>query len=128
WPGLQGAVMGDLPQPQAERHRPLAQVGVQSAERLQMGLLHHVRRIDAGAQLGVEPQFDELLQVGPVAGEQLVERLAIASLGPLEQALRLRRIRSKVDHRAVSFPTNSGTARELTDETEKAALLLNVRC
>src|SRR5262249_15126592 len=104
---------------QPERHRPLLQVGVQPPESLQVRLLHDIRWVYAAAQLGVEAQLDQLLQVGPVPGEKVLEGLWIAGLSLLEQALRLRRVGLKLVHQAVSSPTNSETAPKSTAAREK---------
>src|SRR5207244_3363325 len=92
---------------------------VQPPERLQVRLLHHVRWVHAHAQRRIETQLDELPQIGPVPGEQLLEGLAVAALNALEQGLRPRRIGLNVSHRAVSYVTNSETARESTAGTGK---------
>jgi hypothetical protein len=81
----QESVAGQLAQPQAERQVRVAQVFREAAERLHLGLLDHVGRIDPGAQPGVEAAGDELEQVGAVPGQQLLQGGAVAALEPAQQ-------------------------------------------
>ena len=85
--------MRQLPEPEAEGQRRLLQIGVQAANRLDLGLLHDVRRVHARTQLRVEAQLDELTQVGPVLSQELLESLPVPRADLLEQALGFRGIR-----------------------------------
>jgi hypothetical protein len=55
--------VGGLPRPQAERHRPALQEIVHAPHHFHLGLLHHVRRVQAGRQAWIEPHLHEGAQL-----------------------------------------------------------------
>jgi hypothetical protein len=57
---VEQALVGHLPQPQMKRHRSALEIVRQPPERLQVRFLHHVRRVDPGAQPRVGAYFDHL--------------------------------------------------------------------
>ena len=70
-------IVGELSQPQAERHRRLAQIALKPANRFNLGLLNHVRRIDTRPELRIEPELNELTQIRAVHGQEPVKRVPI---------------------------------------------------
>jgi hypothetical protein len=83
-PQHEQALVGRLAQPQAERHGPALEVVRQPPVRLHLGLLDDVRRVHARPQPPVHPQLDDRAQVGPVQGEEPVERLAVAGANAIQ--------------------------------------------
>ena len=61
------AMAGELPQPEEEGQRRLAQVVGQPAAGVEVGLLKDVGRIDAALDARVEAQLDHALEARAVA-------------------------------------------------------------
>jgi hypothetical protein len=67
------SILSQLAEPKAEGHGRLPQVAFQAPRRLELCFLHHVGGIDARADFRVEAQFDQLPQVWPMPGEELIQ-------------------------------------------------------
>ena len=93
--------MAELAYDSAETQRllELARAGTAGAvDRLQLGLLDYVGRIDAGPQLGVQAQLDEAADIRAVPLQEAVQGPGGAGTGLFEQALRLGRIVGQLSH------------------------------
>ena len=76
---------GNLPQPEVKRQRPLGQIPVEMARRLERAFLHDIGFVDAPLQQPVQPQPHHLPQPRTEPNEQLVARRRLAGLGTPEQ-------------------------------------------
>ncbi len=97
-PGHQQPLLRRLAQPEAKWHGAAREVIRQPAIRLELGLLHHVGRVDPELYFGPEPRRDNLPQVRPVPLEEPLEGLPVAGLRLLEQAASLVRVGCDVGH------------------------------
>ena len=95
--GVDDVVLGDVPQPEVERHDGVAEVIAEPAMGLEQDVLHDVAGIDARRQGRIEAQADHAPQRFAMTGEQLLDGLGATGfigLGRLiEQLLGVRLFR-----------------------------------
>ena len=72
------AVIGDLPQPEAQRQGRAIEIVRQATQSLDLCFLDNVGGIHAWADLVAQPEFNHLPQIGAVPGEEAVERFGVA--------------------------------------------------
>ena len=84
--GVDDAILGDLPQPQVERHGRIVQVVPQAAVRLDQHVLHHVAHVDPGPDPLVQPHPHHPLHGAAMAVQQLVHRAASPCLAPFRSS------------------------------------------
>lgn len=94
--------VGGLAGPQVKRHRPTPEIIVHSPHHLQLGLLHHVQGIQPPPQGRIQMEVNERLQLRLIAGQQLVQSVAVAAVEPVQKAPRLLGIGFHVGH---GFPS-----------------------
>jgi hypothetical protein len=104
---------GDLPQPDAERHRRCLQVLGQPAVGLQLGLLYDIGGVHPAAHAVVHAVVDDADQERPVPGQQLVGGLGVAGLQLIQQLARFRGVSSR-RHGEPLICVTANPARELT--------------
>src|SRR5262249_40873425 len=97
-PEVEEAVVGELAEPQAKTERRFRQIVIQPAEGLQLGFLHHVRRVQPRAESGVGAQRDKATQKRPMPGKEPLSGLLFTVADLLEQVLRLSGIACKPSH------------------------------
>jgi hypothetical protein len=82
----------DEPQPQKQRELRIAQVLLQALGHLDVGLLDHVRGVQARLEAGIEAYLHHAAQPVAVPGEQRVQGLAVSCPGTLDQVHGLGRV------------------------------------
>lgn len=87
-----------LTQPETKRHRPLGQKVIDPPDHLQLRFLHHVGRVQAGSEPGVEVVLDEGAEFRPVPAQQAFQGLGVAAANRFEQGTGLGRVRFHVWH------------------------------
>jgi hypothetical protein len=92
------AIMGDLPEPEMKGKCWALKIRVDAANRLELRFLHHIGSIDAGSQTGIEPQADDVAQIGAVALQEAIERTSVAAVDGIEEATGFFGIRRGLGH------------------------------
>ena len=83
--GVDDAILGQMPQPQMERHIRRFQILNQSLIGFDQNILHDVRRIDAAGQNGVESQVNRAAEWLAELTQQIIDRAGFALPSSVEE-------------------------------------------
>jgi hypothetical protein len=95
---IEPPLVGCLPQPDVERHRPALQEVIHPPHHLQLGLLHDVGGVQPSRQARVEADLEERPQARPVAFQELIQGLPVPLLDLVEQVAGFGRVQRQFRH------------------------------
>ncbi len=82
---VEQTLVGRLTHPEMEGHGTASKEIVHASHHFYLHVLHHVGRVQARPQPGVEVIIDELAQVRATARQQLVQRLPVSLADLVDQ-------------------------------------------